>query len=94
MILLCLCTQAQLMPTKTIGVKKETYDRLAAEKRDDESFSDTIDRLVEEARSDWRSSFGKLEHKSDELREVVEKRRDDLASSEAGRQEKTLDEAS
>jgi predicted CopG family antitoxin len=82
------------MTTKTIGVKKETYERLAAEKRDDESFSDTIDRLVENARSDWRSSFGKLEDEGDELREAVEEQRNDLALSEAERQEKTLDEAS
>jgi predicted CopG family antitoxin len=91
---LCLCTQTHTMPTKTIGVKKETYERLAAEKRDDESFSDTIDRLVENARSDWRSSFGKFEDESDELRRVVEEQRKDLALSEAERQEKTLDEAS
>jgi predicted CopG family antitoxin len=82
------------MTTKTIGVKKETYERLAAEKRDDESFSDTIDRLVENARSDWRRSFGKLEDEGDELREAVEKQREDLASSEARRQEETVDEAS
>jgi predicted CopG family antitoxin len=82
------------MTTKTIGIKKEVYDRLAAEKRDDESFSDTIDRLVENASSDWRSSFGKLEDEGDELREATEKQREDLAASETKRQEETLDEAS
>jgi len=82
------------MPTKTIGVREEVYERLATEKRDDESFSDTIDRLVESARSDWRSSFGKLEDEGDKLREVVEEQRNSLAISEAERQEKTLDEAS
>jgi predicted CopG family antitoxin len=82
------------MSTKTIGVKKETYERLAAEKREDESFSDTIDRLVENTQSDWRRSFGKLEDEGDKLRHVVEEQREDLAASEAERQEKTLDEAS
>jgi predicted CopG family antitoxin len=87
-------TQTQTVPTKTIGVKEEVYKSLTAEKRDDESFSDTIDRLVENARSDWRRSFGKLEDEGDELREAVEKQREDLASSEARRQEETVDEAS
>ena len=82
------------MTTKTIGIKKEVYDRLAAEKRNDESFSDTINRLVENASSDWRSSFGKLVDEGDDLREAVEKQREDLAASETKRQEKTLDEAS
>jgi len=91
---LCLCAQTHTMPTKTIGVREEVYERLAAEKRDDESFSDTIDRLVEDAQSNWRISFGKLKDEGDELREAVEKQRDSLAFSEAERQEKTLDEAS
>jgi predicted CopG family antitoxin len=82
------------MPTKTIGVREEVYDRLAAEKRNDESFSDTIDRLVENARSDWRHSFGKLGDEGDKLRRVAEEQRNDLAASEAERQEKTLDETS
>ena len=82
------------MPTKTIGVREEVYERLTAEKRNDESFSDTIDRLVENARSDWRRSFGKLGDEGDELRRIVEEQRNDLALSEAERQEKTLDEAS
>lgn len=47
------------MGTGTIEVKKEVYDRLAAEKREDESFTDTIDRLIETATSDWRRGFGR-----------------------------------
>ncbi|WP_101294021.1 antitoxin VapB family protein [Halegenticoccus soli] len=34
------------MGSKTISVKDETYRRLAREKREGESFSDVIDRLV------------------------------------------------
>ncbi|MEZ5330748.1 MAG: antitoxin VapB family protein [Thermoanaerobaculia bacterium] len=37
------------MSTKTIAVDTRVYDRLAAEKRDGESFSKTIDRLLAEA---------------------------------------------
>lgn len=47
------------MATKTIGIKEEVYDRLAAEKREDESFTETIARLLDETQSDWRRGFGR-----------------------------------
>jgi predicted CopG family antitoxin len=80
--------------TKTIGIKKEVYERLASEKRDDESFSDTVERLVDEAQSDWRRSFGKLEEDGDELGRVVEEQRKDLSDAASERQEERLDEVS
>jgi predicted CopG family antitoxin len=79
------------MTTKTIGVREEVYERLSAEKREDESFSDTIDRLVEGAQSDWRMSFGKLEEDREELEEVVKKQREDLSESSAERQREALE---
>jgi predicted CopG family antitoxin len=79
------------MTTKTIGVREEVYERLSAEKREDESFSDTIDRLVEDAQSDWRKSFGKLEEDGEELEEVVNEQRDDLSESSADRQQEALE---
>lgn len=79
------------MATKTIGVREEVYERLASEKREEESFSDTIERLVESARSDWRTSFGALADHGDELEEVVEEQHEDLTSSGHERQESTLD---
>ncbi|WP_181692439.1 antitoxin VapB family protein [Natronomonas sp. LN261] len=48
------------MGTKTIGLREEVYERLKARKREDESFSDLVDRLVEERRTDWREGFGTL----------------------------------
>lgn len=48
------------MPTKTIGVREEVYERLRARKRDDESFTDVIDRLIDESEGDWREGFGSL----------------------------------
>lgn len=47
------------MGTKTIGLDDEAYERLAAEKRDDESFSDTVKRITDEVTTDWRRSFGR-----------------------------------
>ncbi len=36
------------MASKTISLKEETYERLRREKSDDESFSDVIDRFLNE----------------------------------------------
>lgn len=47
------------MATKTIGIKEEVYDRLAAEKREDESFTETVARLLDETQSDWQRGFGR-----------------------------------
>lgn len=47
------------MATKTIGITEEVYERLAAEKREEESFTDTIARLLDTATSDWRHGFGR-----------------------------------
>lgn len=47
------------MGTKTIGLDDEAYERLKAQKRDDESFSDTVKRITGEVITDWRRSFGR-----------------------------------
>lgn len=47
------------MGTKTIGITDDVYERLAAEKREDESFTDTIARLIDTATADWRHGFGR-----------------------------------
>jgi predicted CopG family antitoxin len=36
------------MSSKTISLKEETYERLRRKKGDDESFSDVIDRVLDE----------------------------------------------
>ena len=46
------------MGTNTISLEEEAYERLEAEKRDGESFSDTIKRLTSEVSVDWRHSIG------------------------------------
>jgi predicted CopG family antitoxin len=79
------------MTTKTIGVREEVYERLSSEKQEGESFSDTIERLVEHAQSDWRDSFGKLEEDGEELEDIVSQQREDLSESSAERQEEALE---
>ena len=49
------------MGTKTIGLREDVYDRLKAQKREGESFTDVVDRLIEESAADWRAGFGTLD---------------------------------
>lgn len=48
------------MATKNIGIKEDVYERLKAHKRGDESFSETLDRVLRELDSDWRTNAGFL----------------------------------
>jgi len=56
------------MGSKNIGIKEDVYERLKAHKRGDESFSETLDRLIHERESDWRTNAGFLsQHEADDL---------------------------
>ena len=60
------------MTSKNIGIKKDVYERLRAHKRGDESFSETLDRLLDEFDSDWRTNVGFLtEDEAAELETAV-----------------------
>lgn len=83
------------MGTKTIGVKEDVYERLKARKRDDESFTDLMNRLLDETDTDWREGFGTLDaDEADALREFVEADRNRTSSGLATRQREALDELS
>ena len=61
------------MASKNIGIKEEVYERLKAHKRGDESFSETLDRLIHERESDWRTNAGFLSQQAaDDLEAAVE----------------------
>lgn len=45
---------------ETIDVRDDVYERLKVRKRDDESMSDLVDRLLDETSADWREGFGTL----------------------------------
>lgn len=47
------------MATKTIRVREEVYERLAARKRPNESYSDLLERLTDR-RSAFEAGFGSL----------------------------------
>ena len=75
------------MGTKTIGIREEVYERLKACKRDDESFTDVVDRLIEESATDWREGFGTLSaDAADNLERAVERSRDGTGAGLADRQ--------
>lgn len=81
------------MATKTIGIKEEIYERLKARKREGESFSDLVDRLLEEATPDWREGFGTLsDAESEELERIVEESRSASGHGLADRQRGVLEE--
>jgi len=66
------------MPTKTISIKEEVYRKLKALKRESESFSDLLDRLLDKHTSlavlkNLRGSV-KIEDKEDLLEEIYKRR--------------------
>lgn len=57
------------MGSKTVSLKEETYRRLSREKREGESFSDAIDRLLaEEDTNPLRELIGLPEDETDTVR--------------------------
>lgn len=81
------------MGTKTIGLRDDVYERLKARKRDDESFTDLVDRLLDESTPDWREGFGTLPaEEGEELERLVAKSRDRLDEGLSARQAEALEE--
>jgi predicted CopG family antitoxin len=75
------------MGTKTIGLDDEAYDRLKAEKREGESFSDTVKRIASEVSADWRHSIGKYSgEQADVFADAVRKSRETTSHGLAHRQ--------
>lgn len=80
------------MGTKTIGLDDEAYERLKAAKREGESFSDTVKRIVGEVTADWRHSIGKYDgERADEFEEAVRKSREATGQGLAHRQREVDD---
>ncbi|MCL9814639.1 antitoxin VapB family protein [Natranaeroarchaeum aerophilus] len=81
------------MGTKTIGIREDVYERLKARKREDESFTDLMNRILDETTVDWREGFGTLsEGEADELEQIVADSRDQTGKGLSARQHEALDE--
>jgi predicted CopG family antitoxin len=80
------------MGTKTIGLREDVYERLKARKRDDESFTDLVDRLIDETTADWRETFGSLPEKEmAELERITRWSREATGHSLADRQDRAFE---
>jgi predicted CopG family antitoxin len=83
------------MGTKTIGVRDDVYERLKARKREDESFTDLMNRLLDETTVEWREGFGTLSAQdAAELEQFVAESRDQTGKGLSARQHEALDELS
>lgn len=65
------------MPTKTITITLEAYERLKREKRKGESFSDVIIRLTEK-KKDLLEFAGKWKDSGDEIEKIILESRKEL----------------
>lgn len=62
------------MATKTISLSEDAYERLKAEKKENESFSDTVSRITTPVKlSDFHGILSR--EAADELRDAVEEHR-------------------
>lgn len=80
------------MGTKTIGLREDVYERLKARKRDDESFTELVDRLLDEATPDWREGFGTLSAaEGEELERIVKESRQRMGEGLSKRQQRAFE---
>ena len=80
------------MGTKTIGLDDEAYKRLRAQKREEESFSDTVKRITEAVASNWREGFGRLDDETaNQIAAVVAESRESTGRGLADRQQRALE---
>ncbi|MFC7157917.1 antitoxin VapB family protein [Halomarina halobia] len=73
------------MATKSLTIREDAYERLRALKRDDESFSDLVDRLTAEKNADWRTHIGFAEREglAEEYDAVMRRRREEMETTDS-----------
>jgi predicted CopG family antitoxin len=79
------------MGTKTISLADDAYERLKAEKREGESFSDVVRRLTKSVTLD--DYYGVLDPETaDELEAIVSERREDWTADRVDRSRRIADD--
>lgn len=82
-------TNTHSLGTKTIGLDDEAYERLRAQKREGESFSDTVKRITGEVTTDWRHGFGRYSgDEGERFEQAVVESREGLSAGLAKRQQR------
>lgn len=80
------------METETIDIRADVYERLRARKREDESFTDLVDRLIDESSADWEETFDRLpDDEATELDSVARASRERAGREYADRQREAID---
>lgn len=70
------------MSSKNISLKSSVYDRLRTYKHSDESFSEAVDRMLDDTQPDWRSFVGTLsDDDAEQARELIDERRTPIRST-------------
>ncbi|MCH7659200.1 MAG: antitoxin VapB family protein [Euryarchaeota archaeon] len=80
------------MGTKTVGLREEVYERLATEKREGESFSDVVDRVLDDSQTDWRYSFGRMSENAEAFERAVRSQREDMNEGISNRQDEIIEQ--
>lgn len=74
------------MGTKTIGLDDEAYELLRSQKRENESFSETVKRITGRVARDWRANFGKYGDRGADLEQAARDSRQQTSDGVSDRQ--------
>lgn len=81
------------MGTTNIELQDTVYERLQARQRPDESFTELVDRLLDETAPDWREGFGTLDQDDvEELAAIADQSRQRTSEGLGGRQQLAIAE--
>ena len=76
-----------------MGLREDFYERLKSRKREGESFTDVVDRLIDESSADWEDTFGTLpSEEAEELERAVARSREMTREGLGERQREAIDE--
>lgn len=79
------------MGIKTIGLQEEVYERLKSRKREGESFTEVVNRLIDKSGVNWRETFGTLpDEEGEKLEQAAARSREATGEGLADRQREVI----